>query len=126
MAVSTVSKINYMFHRCKGNFRPGLDFVYRQVLSIRRRCPMNPLDRLLGDDLSRCLDRIAGSYGEGTLGFINAEHVGLRDRIDEADARVASLGSELLERYAAWQGALMDLEDLWALAELKRVEPQAA
>lgn len=87
---------------------------------------MNPLDRLLGDELSRCLDRIAGSYGEGTLAFINAQHPGLRCRVDEAEARVAGLRLELLERYAAWQGALKDLEALWALAELKRTEPQAA
>jgi hypothetical protein len=87
---------------------------------------MDPLDRLLGDDLARCLDRIAGSYGEGTLAFINSQHPGLRCRIDEAEARVAGLRLELLERFAAWQGALKDLEALWALAELKRDEPQAA
>jgi hypothetical protein len=87
---------------------------------------MNPLDRLLGDELSRCLDRIAGSYGEGTLAFISAQHPGLRCRIDEKESQLAALRLELLERYAAWQGALKDLEDLWALAELKRTEPQAA
>ena len=87
---------------------------------------MNPLDRLLGQDLSRCLDRIAGSYGEGTLASLNAHHGDLRCRMEEAEARVAGLRLELLERYAAWHGALKDLEDLWALAELKRTEPQAA
>ncbi len=87
---------------------------------------MDPLDRLLGDDLSRCLDRIAGSYGEGTLAFINSQHPGLRCRIDEGEARAAGLRLELLERFAAWQDALKDLEALWALAELKRDEPQAA
>ena len=87
---------------------------------------MNPLDRLLGEDLSRCLDLIAGSYGEGTLGFINAQHPGLRCRMEEAEAHLAGLRLELLERYAAWQGVLKDLESLWGLAELKRSEPQAA
>ena len=87
---------------------------------------MNPLEGLLANELSRCLDRIAGSYGEGTLGFINAQHPGLRGRMEEAEARLADLRLELLERYAAWQGALKDLEGLWALAELKRDEPQAA
>jgi len=87
---------------------------------------MNPLDRLLGEELSRCLDRIAGSYAEGTLAFINAHHPGLRDRLDETESRVAALRLELMERYAAWQTALTDLEDLWALAELKRTEPRAA
>jgi len=87
---------------------------------------MNPLDQLLGEELSRCLDRVAGSYGEGTLAFINTQHPGLRCRIDEKESQLATLRLELLERYAAWQGALKDLEDLWALAELKRAEPQAA
>jgi hypothetical protein len=87
---------------------------------------MNPLDRLLGNELSRCLDRTAESYAEGTLAFINAERPGLRGRIDEKEGQLAALRLELLERYAAWQGALKDLEDLWALAELKRAEPQAA
>ena len=35
-------------------------------------------------------------------------------------------GNLRLERYAAWQGVLKDLESLWGLAELKRSEPQAA
>ena len=87
---------------------------------------MNPLDRLLGDEVSHCLDRIAGAYGEGTLAFINAHHPGLRGRLDEKESQLAALRLELLERYAAWQGALKDLEDLWALAELKRSEPRAA
>lgn len=87
---------------------------------------MNPLDRLLQAELSRCVDRIAGSYGEGTLAFINAHHPGLRCRLDEAEARLAAVRLDFLDRYAAWQAALKDLEDLWALAELKREEPRAA
>lgn len=87
---------------------------------------MDPLDRLLGEESSRCLDRVAVSYAEGTLAVINAEHPGLRRRIDEKESQLAALRLDLLERYATWQGALKDLEDLWALAELKRSEPQAA
>lgn len=87
---------------------------------------MNPLDRLLQDELSRCLDRIAGAYGEGTLAFINAHHPGLRCRLDEAEARLAAVRLDLLDRYSAWQTVLKDLEGLWALAELKRAEPRAA
>ena len=87
---------------------------------------MDPLDRLLGGELAHCLDRIAGSYGEGTLAFIDAHHPSLRRRLDEQESELASLRLELLERYAAWQTAIKDLEDLWALAELKRAEPCAA
>jgi hypothetical protein len=87
---------------------------------------MNPLDRLLQEDLSRSLDRLAGSHEEGTLAFVTAQHPGLRARMDEKESQLAALRVELLERYAAWQGTLRDLEALWALAELKRAEPQAA
>ncbi len=87
---------------------------------------MNPLDRLLGEELSRCLDRIAGCYGEGTLSFIDAHHPDLRGRLDDRESELAGLRLALLERYGAWQAALKALEDLWALAELKRAEPDTA
>ncbi len=86
---------------------------------------MDPLDRLLGEELSSSLDRIAGSCGEGTLAFVTAHHPNLRGRLEEAEARLAGLRLELLDRYAAWRAALRTLEDLWALAELKRAEPDA-
>lgn len=87
---------------------------------------MNPLERLLAEEMARYLDRIAGSYSRGTLAFIDAHHPNLRGRLEEAEARLADLRVELLERYTAWQAALRDLEDLWALAELKRAEPGTA
>ena len=87
---------------------------------------MNPLDRLLSEEVSRCLDRIAGASPEGLLAFITAQHPSLRGRLDEAEARLAGLRAEILERYAAWEAALRDLEDLWALAALKRAEPDKA
>ncbi len=84
---------------------------------------MTPLDRLLREELSRCLERIAGVSPEGLLAFITAQHPSLRGRLDEAEARLAGLRAELLERYAAWEAALRDLENLWALAALKQAEP---
>ena len=87
---------------------------------------MNPLDRLLSEEVSRCLDRIAGASPEGTLAFITAQHPRLRGRLDEAEARLAGLRAEIFERYATWGAALRDLENLWALAALKRAEPDKA
>ncbi len=87
---------------------------------------MNGLDRLLRDELSRCLEGIAGSCAEGTVTFLGAEHPKLRARVEEADARLAGLRIELLERYAAWQATLGEVENLWALAALKRADPGEA
>lgn len=87
---------------------------------------MTPLDRLLREELSRCLERIAGVSPEGLLAFITAQHPSLRGRLDEVEARLAGLRAEMLERYTAWEGVLREMEDLWALAALKRTEPGAA
>ena len=87
---------------------------------------MNPLDRLLRDELSRCLERIAGSCTEGTVTLIAAHHPKLSARVEEAEARLAGLRVELLERYAAWQATLGEVESLWALAALKRADPGEA
>lgn len=84
---------------------------------------MTHLDQLLREEMSRCLERIAGSYGEGTLAFLTAYEPGLQSRLEEVEARLADLRSTLLERYEAWAAALEDVENLWALVALKRAEP---
>jgi hypothetical protein len=84
---------------------------------------MNPLDRLLREEMSRCVERIAGAYGEGTLPFVTAHHPRLGARIEEAETRLAGLRSGLLENYAAWEAALEEMENLWALAAMKQAEP---
>ncbi len=87
---------------------------------------MNPLDRLLRDEVSRCMERIAGTFPEGTLPLITAQHPSLRGRLDDVEARLGELRVEILDRHAAWQAALGEMENLWALAALKRAEPGAA
>ena len=84
------------------------------------------LDRLLGDEISWCLARIAVASPEGTLAFITACDPALRGRLEEAEARLAALRAEILERYAAWQAALGEMENLWALGALKRAESAVA
>ncbi|MBI4588228.1 MAG: hypothetical protein HY725_05275 [Candidatus Rokubacteria bacterium] len=86
---------------------------------------MSPLDGLLREDVSRCLEWIAGSSPEGTLAFLTAHHPGLRGRLEEAEARLAALRAQLLDDYAAWQATLGEMENLWALAALKTAEPGA-
>jgi len=117
-----------LFHPVKPLLRFGLDLEHRQVLSIfesLRRWVMNPVDRLLRDEMSRCLERVSGISPEGTLGLITARHPSLRGRLDEVEARLAGLRAETLERYAAWRAGLKEMEDLWALAALKQEEPGA-
>ncbi len=87
---------------------------------------MNPLDRLLREEVSSSLERMAASSPEGTLAFITAHHASLRDRVEEGEVRLAALRAELLERYAEWEATLEEIENLWALAALKRSQPREA
>ena len=87
---------------------------------------MDSLDRFLRDEMSRSMERIAGTLPEGTLPLITARHPSLRGRLDDVEARLAQLRAEILERYGAWRAALGEMENLWALAALKRAEPEAA
>jgi hypothetical protein len=84
---------------------------------------MNPLDRLLKDELSGLLERIAASAPEGSLAAATAQYPVLRARIDETDARLCALRASILEAYGAWGRTLEDLENLWALAAWKREDP---
>jgi hypothetical protein len=83
---------------------------------------MNPLDRLLKDELNQLLDRISTSVPGESLAQITASTPALRARLDEADARLAALRGTLLDAYGAWGRTLDDLENLWALAAWKREE----
>lgn len=87
---------------------------------------MDSLDRFLRDEMCRSMERVAGALPEGTLPLITAQHPSLRGRLDDVEARLAQLRAEILERYAAWRAALGEMENLWALAALKRAEPEAA
>ncbi len=87
---------------------------------------MNPLEHLLNDELSRLLDRIAVSTRSGTVGTTASEHPDLRARIEQAESRLAGLRAALLARYAEWQEAIEESENLWAVAELEKDGPAAA
>ena len=87
---------------------------------------MNPLQRVLTEDLSRTLEAVAGSSGQGTLDFITAHHPDLRSRIEKAESRLAAERAGLLVQYAGWRSTLEELENLWALATWEAREPGAA
>lgn len=88
--------------------------------------PMNALEHVLTEDLSRTLEAIAGSSREGTLDFITSHHPGLRSRIEKAESRLATERAGLLAQYARWRSTLEELENLWALAAWEASEPGAA
>ncbi len=86
---------------------------------------MDRLDQLLREEVSRCMERIAGTFPEGTLPLMTAQHPRLCGRLDDVEARLAQLRAEIVDRHAAWQAALGEMENLWALAALKGAGPGA-
>ena len=87
---------------------------------------MNPLERVLTEDISRTLEAVAGSSCKGTLDFITAHHPDLRSRIEKAESRLAGERAGLLAQYTEWRSSLEELENLWALATWEAREPGAA
>ena len=75
---------------------------------------MNSVDRVLYEELTHLMDRLATTVPAGSLDA--AGHPLLRTRLDEADAQLAAARASLLEDYGRWRRALEDVENLWALA----------
>ena len=75
---------------------------------------MNSVDRVLYEELTHLMDRLATSVPAGSLRA--AGQPLLRARLDEADAQLAAARASLLEDYGRWRRALEDVENLWALA----------
>jgi hypothetical protein len=81
---------------------------------------MNPVDRVLYDELTHLVDRLATSVPDGSLAQAAAVNPLLRTRLDDADAQLAAARATLLVGYGRWQRALEDMENLWALAAWRR------
>ena len=77
---------------------------------------MNPVERVLHQELTGLLDRLATSVPEGGFETIRASSPTLKARVDDADAKLAAVRESLLDSYGRWRRALEDLENLWALA----------
>ncbi len=76
---------------------------------------MNPVERVLYQELTQLLDRLSTSVPEGSLETIRAANPTLRARLDAVDADLARTREALLEAYGRWRCALDDIENLWAL-----------
>jgi len=81
---------------------------------------MNPVDRVMQEELTFLVDRLAASVPNGSLAQAAAANPRLRARLDEADAQLAAARATLLEGYGQWRRALEDVENLWALAAWRR------
>jgi hypothetical protein len=81
---------------------------------------MNTVDRVLFEELTHLMDRLATSVPGGSLAEAATAHPMLRTRLDEADAQLAAARASLLEDYGRWRRALEDVENLWALAAWRR------
>ena len=77
---------------------------------------MNPVERMLLDELDRLTDRLAASVPDGCLETMGAGAPTLRRRLDESEAQLAAVRASLLEGYGRWRRVLEDVENLWALA----------
>ena len=77
---------------------------------------MNPVERVLHQELTGLLDRLATSVSEGGFENIRATSPTLKTRLDDADAKLAAVRESMLDSYGRWRRALEDLENLWALA----------
>jgi hypothetical protein len=81
---------------------------------------MNPVDRILYEELTHLVDRLATSVPNGSLMEAAGANPLLRARLDEADAQLAAARASLLDGYGRWRRALEDVENLWALAAWRR------
>ena len=77
---------------------------------------MNAMERMLSDELTRLIDRLAGSIPEGSFERIRAVTPTLATRLVDLEARLATVQTSMVENSARWRQTLDDLENVWALA----------
>ena len=75
---------------------------------------MNALERVLYEELTHLLDRVATSVPEGAGPAAVGPRLGTC--LADADAALAAARAEILAAYGRWNRALEDVENLWSLA----------
>src|SRR2546430_10916363 len=76
---------------------------------------MNPVERLLQQEVTYFVDRLASSVPpDGVTSHVLTPAV--RTRLDEAEAQLAQARASLMDGYGRWRRALEDVENLWAAA----------
>jgi len=87
---------------------------------------MNTMERLLHDEITRLMDRLATTVPEGGIERMRGENPTLKLRLDEMEAMLAGIRNSLMEGYGRWSRALDDLENLWALAAWRSAASEEA
>lgn len=80
---------------------------------------MNPVERVLYEEVSHLLDRLATSVPEGSLERVRTANLDLNARLDGAEAELAVTRQLVLEAYGRWRRGLEEIENLWALASAR-------
>jgi hypothetical protein len=75
---------------------------------------MNPVERLLYDEVTHFIDRLATSVAPGAT--LPTAIPAVRGRLDDAEAELATARAAMMDSYGRWRRALEDVENLWALA----------
>jgi hypothetical protein len=75
---------------------------------------MNPVERLLYDEVTHFIDRLATSVAPGAA--VTTALPTMRARLDDAESELATARAAMMESYGRWRRALDDVENLWALA----------
>jgi hypothetical protein len=87
---------------------------------------MNPVERLVDEEVARLMDRLAASVPEGALAAMSAKDGTLRRRLDEVERQMAQARGALIEGYGKWRRVLEDVENLWALAAWRSATEEPA
>jgi len=75
---------------------------------------MNAVERVLYEELTHLIDRVATSVPAGAA--TATVHGRLGACLADSDAALAAARAEILAAYGRWRRALEDVENLWALA----------
>ncbi|HKQ63682.1 MAG TPA: hypothetical protein VJZ73_01685 [Methylomirabilota bacterium] len=96
------------------------------ISTVGEVSPMNPVERVLHQELTGLLDRLATSVPAGGFETIRGANPTLKTRLDDADAKLAAVRESLLDSYGRWRRALEDLENLWALGAWRSTAAEEA
>jgi hypothetical protein len=75
---------------------------------------MNPVERLLYEEVTHFIDRLATSVAPGAA--VPTAIPATRARLDDAETDLAIARAAMMEGYGRWRRALEEVENLWALA----------
>ena len=87
---------------------------------------MNPVERVLYQELNHLMDRLSATVPVGGLAAARSSVATLGARLDDAESTLAAARASLLEGYGRWGRALEDLENLWALAAWRSAAEEPA